>query len=74
MSGTVVPRRVQRYDGSTIWVDDKPVYEIGNYLGSGSAGVVHEVHDLMKDKVSVGGFDESPCAARPHLYRRAFRW
>jgi hypothetical protein len=39
-------RRVDTYDGSVIVVDNKPTYEIGNYLGGGVAGVVYEGHRL----------------------------
>ena len=30
-------RRVDKYDGSVVIVDQKPTYEIGNYLGGGVA-------------------------------------
>ena len=39
-------RRVDTYDGQVIIVDNKPTYEIGNYLGGGVAGVVYEGHRL----------------------------
>ena len=39
-------RRVDTYDGQVIVVDNKPTYEIGNYLGGGVAGVVYEGHRL----------------------------
>lgn len=39
-------RRVDKYDGSVVIVDQKPTYEIGNYLGGGVAGVVYEGHRL----------------------------
>mmetsp|Transcript_800 Transcript_800/g.1970 ORF Transcript_800/g.1970 Transcript_800/m.1970 type:complete len:964 (-) Transcript_800:119-3010(-) len=39
-------RRVDMYDGQVIVVDKKPIYEIGNYLGGGVAGVVYEGHRL----------------------------
>jgi len=39
-------RRVDAYDGQVITVDGKPVYELGNYLGGGVAGVVYEGHRL----------------------------
>lgn len=39
-------RRVDTYDGQVIVVDQKPTYEIGNYLGGGVAGVVYEGHRL----------------------------
>lgn len=35
-------RRVDSYDGQVIMVDEKPTYEVGNYLGGGVAGVVYE--------------------------------
>lgn len=39
-------RRVDTYDGQVIAIDQKPTYEIGNYLGGGVAGVVYEGHRL----------------------------
>lgn len=39
-------RRVDTYDGQVVVVDNKPTYEIGNYLGGGVAGVVYEGHRL----------------------------
>mmetsp|Transcript_15504 Transcript_15504/g.18897 ORF Transcript_15504/g.18897 Transcript_15504/m.18897 type:complete len:863 (+) Transcript_15504:425-3013(+) len=39
-------RRVDYYDGQTISVDRVSVYEVGNYLGGGVAGVVYEGHRL----------------------------
>ena len=39
-------RRVDAYDGNVIVVDQKPTYEIGNYLGGGVAGVVYQGHRL----------------------------
>jgi hypothetical protein len=39
-------RRVDTYDSQVIVVDNKPTYEIGNYLGGGVAGVVYEGHRL----------------------------
>lgn len=51
MSGCIVPRRVDRYDGTSICVEGKCVYEVGSYLGSGTAGVVHEVYDVVNEKV-----------------------
>eukprot|EP00531_Pseudo-nitzschia_arenysensis_P000848 CAMPEP_0116128122 /NCGR_PEP_ID=MMETSP0329-20121206/7194_1 /TAXON_ID=697910 /ORGANISM="Pseudo-nitzschia arenysensis, Strain B593" /LENGTH=925 /DNA_ID=CAMNT_0003622245 /DNA_START=364 /DNA_END=3138 /DNA_ORIENTATION=- len=39
-------RRVDMYDGQVIAVDNKPTYELGNYLGGGVAGVVYEGHRL----------------------------
>jgi len=39
-------RRVDTYDGQVIAVDNKPTYELGNYLGGGVAGVVYEGHRL----------------------------
>lgn len=34
--------RVDRYDGQTVWCKNEPLYELGNYLGSGAAGAVYE--------------------------------
>lgn len=39
-------RRVDRYDGQVVVVDQMPTYELGNYLGGGVAGVVYEGHRL----------------------------
>ena len=39
-------RRVDTYDGQVVCVDQKPTYELGNYLGGGVAGVVYEGHRL----------------------------
>jgi len=38
--------RASHYDGQTIYLDEVPTYEIGNYLGGGVAGVVYEGHCL----------------------------
>lgn len=35
-------RRVDTYDGQVIVIDNKPTYELGNYLGGGVAGVVYQ--------------------------------
>jgi hypothetical protein len=54
-------RRVDSYDGNVIVVDQKPTYEIGNYLGGGVAGVVYQGHRLrpLKDyPVRVGVNDD----------------
>ena len=32
-------RVVSRYDGQSIYVNHKAVFELGNYLGGGAAGV-----------------------------------
>ncbi|GBG30095.1 Protein kinase, putative [Hondaea fermentalgiana] len=43
-------RRISKYDGQTIQVDEKDAYELGNYLGGGSSGVVYEcVHAVSRD-------------------------
>jgi hypothetical protein len=42
-------RRVDKYDGSVIYVDDEAAYELGNYLGGGVAGVVYEGHRLLPE-------------------------
>lgn len=39
-------RRVSGYDGQVISVGGEEVYELGNYLGGGVAGVVYEGHRL----------------------------
>ena len=40
-----VPRNVERYDGSYVWVGGRAAYEVSNYLGGGAAGVVYETID-----------------------------
>lgn len=42
-------RRVDKYDGSVIYVDGVATYELGNYLGGGVAGVVYEGHRLLPE-------------------------
>jgi len=54
-------RRVDTYDGNVLVVDQKPTYEIGNYLGGGVAGVVYQGHRLLPLKeypVRMGVNDE----------------
>lgn len=38
MDHLYIGRKVEKYDGQTIWVSGEKLYEIGNYLGQGSAG------------------------------------
>lgn len=42
-------KRVSKFDGQSIWVAgaDEPVYELGNFLGGGSAGSVYEAYHLQ---------------------------
>ena len=42
-------RRVDKYDGSVIYVEGAAAYELGNYLGGGVAGVVYEGHRLLPE-------------------------
>jgi hypothetical protein len=42
-------RRVDKYDGSVIYVEGEATYELGNYLGGGVAGVVYEGHRLLPE-------------------------
>ena len=42
-------RRVDKYDGSVIYVEGAATYELGNYLGGGVAGVVYEGHRLLPE-------------------------
>mmetsp|Transcript_16516 Transcript_16516/g.23300 ORF Transcript_16516/g.23300 Transcript_16516/m.23300 type:complete len:1039 (+) Transcript_16516:267-3383(+) len=61
-------RRVDQYDGQVITVDEKPTYELGNYLGGGVAGVVYEGHRLRPKEdypvrngiMTVGDGSEAP--------------
>lgn len=47
-------RRISKYDGQTIQVDDKDAYELGNYLGGGSSGVVYEcVHAITREHLAL---------------------
>jgi hypothetical protein len=32
---TLIERRVEKYDGQTIWIENEAVYELGNFLGGG---------------------------------------
>lgn len=43
-------RKVHRYDGQLIWIGNEVHYELGNYLGGGSAGVVYEATNLKGKK------------------------
>mmetsp|Transcript_3667 Transcript_3667/g.11506 ORF Transcript_3667/g.11506 Transcript_3667/m.11506 type:complete len:562 (-) Transcript_3667:96-1781(-) len=43
-------QRVDSFDGQTIVIGDEPAFELGNYLGSGAAGVVYEAVDLKTDE------------------------
>lgn len=55
-------RRVDDYDGQVLTVEGRAVYELGNYLGGGVAGVVYEGHRLrpMEDyPVRLGRLDSS---------------
>ncbi len=45
----VYQRKVDRYDGQVVWVEGEAAYEMGNYLGGGSSGVVYEAVDLRAD-------------------------
>lgn len=38
MDHLYIGRKVDKYDGQSIWVSGEKLYEIGNYLGHGSAG------------------------------------
>ena len=61
-------RRVDSYDGQVIVVDQKPTYELGNYLGGGVAGVVYEGHRLRPmDEYPVRGgvVNETPLMVPP---------
>jgi len=40
--GSMETRRILHYDGQTIQVSKEDTYELGNYLGGGSSGVVYE--------------------------------
>jgi hypothetical protein len=44
-------RKVDRYDGQTLFVKNTPVYELGNFLGGGSAGMVYEAENLKTKEV-----------------------
>jgi hypothetical protein len=61
-------RLVDSYDGQIIVVDQKPTYELGNYLGGGVAGVVYEGHRLRPmDEYPVRGgvLNETPLMIPP---------
>lgn len=60
MDQLYIGRRVNKYDGQSIYVEGKKSYEIGNYLGHGSAGryflnyiiySVYEATDFIHKKV-----------------------
>ena len=44
-------RQIDRYDGQTIFKDNEALYELGNFLGGGSAGVVYEAENLKNVRV-----------------------
>ncbi|GAB5034099.1 camk camkl protein kinase [Nannochloropsis oceanica] len=48
----VYQRKVDRYDGQVIWMEGKPCFEMGNYLGGGAAGVVYEAEDIRADPIT----------------------
>jgi len=43
---------VDRFDGQLIWIQNEPCYELGNYLGGGASGFVHEAVDLKSNPIS----------------------
>ena len=51
-SESLVDRKVARYDGQTIWIENDAAYELGNYLGGGASGVVYEATNLLTKTVS----------------------
>lgn len=42
----VETRRIDKYDGQTVSIDGKAIFELGNYLGGGISGSVHSAIDL----------------------------
>ena len=42
----LVHRQVDKYDGQSIWINNREVYELGNYLGGGASGSVYQASDL----------------------------
>lgn len=50
-NAAVYQRKVDRYDGQVIWMEGKPCFEMGNYLGGGAAGVVYEAEDIRADPI-----------------------
>lgn len=45
----VIGRRVDKYDGQSIWVDGKEAFTLNNWLGGGAAGVVYEAVDVEQE-------------------------
>jgi hypothetical protein len=66
-------RRVDAYDGNVIVVDQKPTYEIGNYLGGGVAGVVYQGHRLrpLKEYPVRAGINDKDYEAAQEASRAA---
>ena len=45
-------RRIDRYDGQTIFGEDgSAIYELGNYLGGGASGSVYQAVDCLTETV-----------------------
>lgn len=47
-----ISRQITKYDGQTIYVDDKVAYELGNYLGGGASGSVYQALDAAATDMS----------------------
>lgn len=55
LPGRVIRRTVSKFDGQTICLapDGVPAFEIGSYIGSGSASVVYEATKVGSHEVCV---------------------
>jgi len=55
-----IVRRIDSYDGQTIYADGRAAFVCGNYLGGGAAGSVYQAVDL-------GTPSTSPCQGKPAI-------
>lgn len=39
-------KRIEKYDGQSIFINGQETYELGNYLGGGASGSVYQACDL----------------------------
>jgi serine/threonine protein kinase len=46
----LIQRRVDKYDGQSIFIDGEEVYELGNYLGGGASGSVYQAIDSATER------------------------
>ena len=45
------PRRIDKYDGQTIFINNEVAYELGNYLGGGASGSVYQAVETQASNI-----------------------